>query len=75
MSQQNQPNQPNQLNEALERRIAVFRVENPRFAAMNNRVIAEMLLAQDYVLNYNHGTSGHLGYIAIDAMIKAFQKE
>lgn len=56
------------LNEALETRIAAFRKDHPWSVDLNDREIAEILLALNYVLYFGHGTSGHLSYTVIEKL-------
>lgn len=38
---------------------------------ISSRELQEIKLAQDYVKNYNHGTSGHLAYTVIAKLMLA----
>lgn len=56
------------LNETLKFEVARFRNQHAWSKDFDDREIGEIILALDYVLHYQHGTSGHLGYSVIEKL-------
>lgn len=61
--------QPKQ-NDVLRAEIKVFRADYEWSKDFNDREIAEILFAIEYVLNFDYGTSGHLGYTVIEKLFR-----
>lgn len=62
-------------NEALKQEIAMFRKDYEWSTVFNDREIGEILFAIEYVLNFDYGTSGHLGYHVIEKLFKVVSSD
>jgi hypothetical protein len=62
-------------NVHLNLEIELFKQNNSWHVHFNDREIAEILFAIKYVLQFGHGTSGHLGYTVIEKLVEVLEEK